>query len=164
MSASTANSGSVWSQASSARARPCETMNCIASAPQAMRKAAEMISGADHRNPCQEPPEVAAAPASPVARTARMRIMKSRIHHKWPGRHKENLREGRARGGSRYLMRELLAPLLAQEHHLGDDVVAKRDQPAGDVIGRLLRKVRRPADLVERLEREVGRPERALEI
>src|SRR5262245_15279185 len=164
MSASTANSGSVWSQASSARARPCETMNCIASAPQAIRKAAKMMRGADQRNACQVPPEVAAAPASPAARTARMRIMKSRIHHKWAGRHKENLRRRPGAGGVCYLVRKLVPPFLPQHHHLRDDVVAERDEPARDVIRRLLGEVLRPPDLVERLERQVGRPERPLEI
>src|SRR5687767_4928372 len=122
MSASTANSGSVWSQASSARARPWETMNCIASAPQAIRKAAKMIRGADQRNACQVPPEAAAAPARPAARTARMRIMKSRIHHKRAARHKENPWGGPDRAERRYLMGELFPPLLAQQHHLRDDV------------------------------------------
>ncbi len=45
MTASTANSGSVWSHASIARASPCETRNCAASAPQATRNAENRTDG-----------------------------------------------------------------------------------------------------------------------
>src|SRR6266853_2275594 len=45
MTASTANSGSVWSQARMARARPCEIRNWAASAPHAIRSAARTIDG-----------------------------------------------------------------------------------------------------------------------
>src|SRR5450759_1000133 len=45
ITASTANSGRVWSQARIASARPCETRNCAASAPHATRNAENRIDG-----------------------------------------------------------------------------------------------------------------------
>src|SRR5258708_37045609 len=45
MTASTANSGSVCSQARMARANPCEMRNCAASAPQAITNAEKRIEG-----------------------------------------------------------------------------------------------------------------------
>src|SRR5437870_6885313 len=52
MTASTANSGRVCSQARMAKARPCEMRNCAASAPQAMTNAEKRMLGkvqsADH--------------------------------------------------------------------------------------------------------------------
>src|SRR5687767_10500871 len=45
MTASTANSGRVWSQASAASASPRETRNCAASAPQPMMKDESRIAG-----------------------------------------------------------------------------------------------------------------------
>src|SRR5436305_418080 len=45
MTASTANSGRVCSQARMARARPCEIRNCAASAPQAMTNAERRMEG-----------------------------------------------------------------------------------------------------------------------
>src|SRR6185295_20412522 len=76
----------------------------------------------------------------------------------------ENLWSGPGAGEARYLVRELLAPLLAEDHHFRDDVVAKRDQTMGDVVGGFLREVLRPPDLVQRLEGQVGGPKGALEV
>ena len=45
MTASTANSGTVWTSASTASARPCDIRNSAASAPQATTKAAPIIAG-----------------------------------------------------------------------------------------------------------------------
>src|SRR5438445_13296364 len=58
ITASTANSGSVCSQASIARARPWEIRNWAASAPQATRKADVRMAGNVHRAHSAEPPAV----------------------------------------------------------------------------------------------------------
>jgi hypothetical protein len=64
ITASTANSGSVCSQASAARASPWEIRNCAASAPQATRKAESRMDGKVHSA------ERAAAPAATRVVTA----------------------------------------------------------------------------------------------
>src|SRR5437016_8923426 len=56
MTASTANSGSVWSHARIASARPCEMRNCAASAPQATRNADSSMLGKVHSAASAVPP------------------------------------------------------------------------------------------------------------
>src|SRR6267378_3220528 len=58
ITASTANSGSVCSQARIASARPWEMRNCAASAPQATRKADARMLGNVHSADSAEPPAV----------------------------------------------------------------------------------------------------------
>src|ERR1041385_9442511 len=56
ITASTANSGSVWSQARIASANPCEMRNCAASAPQATRNADSSMLGKVHSAASAVPP------------------------------------------------------------------------------------------------------------
>src|SRR5213593_1622163 len=64
ITASTANSGSVWTQARMARARPWEMRNCAASAPQATRNADNNMLGKVHSAPSAVPPACIAEASS----------------------------------------------------------------------------------------------------
>src|SRR2546428_11473166 len=68
MSASTANSGRVWSQARRARAKPWLMKNWAASAPQAITKAEKRTDGkVQIAEAAPAAPPAAAAPAAPAA-------------------------------------------------------------------------------------------------